>query len=217
MKAINCSTQFYLRLGMPFTILSISLLAGCATMNKEECLTADWRTIGYEDGAHGYMASKIADHRKACAEHGVTPNLQQYQAGREKGLRQFCREGNGYQLGVSGHAYAGTCPSDMERAFEAAYHQGREIYNLRYRIRANQNLVNRKKHHLKELKEELDHTNALLVGEGKSAAERVELLARSGEISKEMGKIEGEIHDLDVANGALNQQLAQVMAFNIYQ
>ena len=217
MKAINCSTQFYLRLGMPFTILSISLLAGCATMNKEECLTADWRTIGYEDGAHGYMASKIADHRKACAEHGVTPNLQQYQAGREKGLRQFCREGNGYQLGVSGHAYAGTCPSDMERAFEAAYHQGREIYDLRYRIRTNQNLVNGKKHHLKELKEELDHTNALLVSEGKSATERVELLARSGDISKEMGKIEGEIHDLDVANGALKQQLAQVMAFNKYQ
>ena len=217
MKAIDRSNHTCLRIAMPFAIVAISLLAGCATMNKEECQTADWRTIGYEDGTHGYMASKIAEHRKACAKHGVTPNLEQYQAGREKGLRQFCREANGYRLGVSGHAYAGTCPGDMERAFEAAYHQGRDIYNLRYRIRANENLASRKQHDLKELKEELDQTNAMLVSEGKSAAERVELLSKSGEISKEIGKIEGEIRDLDVANGALQQQLAQVMATNRYQ
>ena len=56
-----------------------------------------------------------------------------------------------------------------------------------------------------------------LIAAHSDAAERVELLARSGEISKEMGKIEGEIHDLDVANGALQQQLAQVVATNRYR
>ena len=31
----------------------LALLAGCATLNKNECLRADWYAIGLEDGARG--------------------------------------------------------------------------------------------------------------------------------------------------------------------
>ena len=37
---------------------------GCATMGKDECLSADWRTIGFEDGAGGYPASRIGQYRQ---------------------------------------------------------------------------------------------------------------------------------------------------------
>jgi hypothetical protein len=52
--------------------LSWTAFTGCATLGKEECLNADWFTIGFEDGARGYPASRIGDHREACAKHGVT-------------------------------------------------------------------------------------------------------------------------------------------------
>ena len=62
---------------LPLKLLATALLAlalpGCATMDKSECLTVDWRTIGYEDGVAGHSGDCIAQHRKACAKYGVAP------------------------------------------------------------------------------------------------------------------------------------------------
>ena len=105
-------------LGATFvTMLAILMvLAGCASLGKEECLNADWRTIGYEDGTRGYSGSRIASHRKACAKHGVTPDLDQYEEGRLLGLREYCTPRNGYRLGTMGKGYNGVCPSDLAPA-----------------------------------------------------------------------------------------------------
>ena len=60
-------------------------------MGKSECVTADWRTIGYEDGLRGYPADRIGAHRVACAKHQVAPNLPAYSDGRERGLVEYCQ------------------------------------------------------------------------------------------------------------------------------
>ena len=61
------------------------LLTGCAGgLSKDECLYADWRAIGYEDGARGAPASAVSSHRQACAKKaGVTPDMSEYLAGRD--------------------------------------------------------------------------------------------------------------------------------------
>ena len=118
-------------IGMVVTLL---LLAGCATLSKEECLMVDWRTVGYEDGVAGRTGDRIGQHRKACADHGVRPDLDAYQAGRAAGLREYCHPRNGYQVGVSGAGYGGPCPADLAPAFMAAYDAGRELYVRRYRV-----------------------------------------------------------------------------------
>ena len=46
----------------------------------------DWRTVGYQDGVNGFAGDRIGRYRNACSEHGVTPDLTQYQAGRDQGL-----------------------------------------------------------------------------------------------------------------------------------
>ena len=64
------------------------LLGACAAkMSKDECRTVDWRTVGYEDGVAGQPGDRIGEHRRACAEYGVTPDLTAYLAGRTAGLR----------------------------------------------------------------------------------------------------------------------------------
>ena len=63
-------------------------IAGCASMSKNECVMVDWRTIGYEDGVAGRAGDQIGRYRKACADHGVAPDLGAYQAGRAEGLRE---------------------------------------------------------------------------------------------------------------------------------
>ena len=43
---------------------AVLLLQGCAsTMNENECVHVDWRTVGYEDGARGEPADRLGQHR----------------------------------------------------------------------------------------------------------------------------------------------------------
>src|SRR5687767_3457821 len=80
-----------------FTAMTLLALAtACSSsMSKDECRTVDWRTVGYEDGVAGRAGDRIGDHRRACAEYGVSPNLAAYQAGRTQGLREYCQPHNG--------------------------------------------------------------------------------------------------------------------------
>src|SRR5215475_10016900 len=95
------------------------VLGGCASMSKDECLTVDWRTVGYEDGVAGFPGDRIAEHRKDCAKYGGSTSLELYQQGRAQGLQEYCQPANGYNIGVRGGGYAGVCPANLEPAFLA--------------------------------------------------------------------------------------------------
>jgi len=116
--------------------LAAALLGGCATgMGKDQCVAADWRTIGYEDGLHGLPADRIGAHRVACAKHQVTPNLAAYSEGRERGLREYCQPKNGFRAGINGSAYANVCSGAAEAAFIDSYRYGRQIHDARAELR----------------------------------------------------------------------------------
>lgn len=117
-------------------LLAAVWLGGCATgMGKEECLAADWQTIGYEDGLHGFPPDRIGVHRVACAKHQVAPNLAAYTEGRERGLREYCQAKNGFRVGLAGGGYANVCSGRDEAAFVDAYRSGRQIYDARAELR----------------------------------------------------------------------------------
>ncbi len=115
---------------VPLGLVFVWALGGCASMSAEECVTADWRTIGLEDGARGRTADSIGRHRKACAKAGVTADQTNYEAGRQAGLREFCQPSRGYDVGHRGETYQGVCPSDLEDAFLRAYEDGRYLHEL---------------------------------------------------------------------------------------
>jgi len=71
-------------------------MTGCASMSKQECLNANWKTIGYEDGSRGKPETSIQAHRKACAKINITPDLPQYQQGHREGARFYCKKHTGY-------------------------------------------------------------------------------------------------------------------------
>ena len=114
---------------------SLALIAaGCASLDKDECRTADWRAIGLEDGVQGRTLDRLGDHRKACAKHGVTPDTDRYIAGRTEGLATYCTPDNGYRVGRTGETYRGVCPELSIPAFAAAYNRGHELYTLHARL-----------------------------------------------------------------------------------
>jgi len=119
-----------------FAMTALLALAGCGggAMREAECTTADWRAVGYEDGAQGYGPEQLAERRKACADYGVAPDFDTYMAGREEGLAYYCRPQNGYNVGNSGYRYGGQCPAQMERDFVAAHSDGFGLYQRRTRV-----------------------------------------------------------------------------------
>jgi hypothetical protein len=120
-------------------MLCAALLSACATgMGRDECVTADWRTIGFEDGLRGFPADRIGAHRVACARHQVAPDLAAYTQGRDRGLVEYCQPRNGYRVGLHGSGYANVCPVATEAAFVDAYRWGRQIHDARADLRGTQ-------------------------------------------------------------------------------
>lgn len=187
-------------------------LSGCASMSEEECLVMDWRTIGYEDGLQGKSGAVIGNYRKACAKAGVTPDLDEYQAGREQGLQEFCRPQNGYNLGERGGRYNGVCPANTEREFLSAYDEGRTLYELRADVRRLESSVVSTQNEIDQLGEEMEHATLHMVSDGLSAEERLHILSQTKQMAERRGKLKDELRYLTEELGASRIRLEDYQA-----
>src|SRR5262245_13606325 len=116
------------------SVVLLALIAGCATLDKDQCLRADWYAIGLEDGARGQPLERAGDHRRACAEHGVTPKIEPYLAGRNEGLKSYCTYEKGFSVGRSGQSYSGVCPANLAGNFTAGFQRGKDLHDVRRRL-----------------------------------------------------------------------------------
>ena len=194
------------------SLISLLGLSGCSTMSADECITSDWHAIGFEDGARGYTADQLGNRRKACAKHGVTPDFESYQAGRERGLRQYCQPSRGFSLGAGGSRYNGVCPGDMEAAFVDAYNSGHQFYTLRSRVNSANSQINSKKHELDNTNDRIRSAEAQLISADTSIEERVLLLGDLKELSERTGQLDAEIAQLIEERAITQQQLAAYQA-----
>ncbi|WP_338849633.1 DUF2799 domain-containing protein [Massilia sp. W12] len=114
-------------------LLSLSMLCSCASLSRDECLRGDWWQIGMADGSRGAGMQQLAQHQKACAEHGVIPNAQTWLAGRKQGLLSYCQAENAFQLGRKNSSHiAGDCEEFQKPQFLAEYARGQEIWRLEH-------------------------------------------------------------------------------------
>jgi hypothetical protein len=183
---------------MPLYAVGALLLAGCSTtMNKDQCRSADWRTIGYEDGVAGHSGERIAQHRKACAEHGVAPDLDAYQAGRAAGLREFCRPYNGYRAGVNGVPYYDSCPADLAPAFVQAYDSGRELYVRTRRVTDLDAEIEDRRREIARLEGLVASRTLELVSVEATPEDRAQALLDTKQHAERIGRLKAEIPALE--------------------
>lgn len=179
-------------------LLFLLLLAqGCASLNKEECLVADWHLIGYQDGVAGKSPAAVGAYRKDCAKHAVVPDLVAYQEGRAEGLLEFCKAGNGYRLGKSGRALPVVCPAQLEAGFSAAYKQGRDIYLAQSAVNETHAKIHDRQESLQRIDEDKTYKLSELVADGLISEQRVLILYEISELEQERGSIEQEMADLE--------------------
>jgi len=180
------------------SLVAISvILQACATMNENECRLSDWRTIGYEDGAAGYPASRIGEHRQACAKHGIAPDLAAYQQGRDEGLRQFCQPNNGFNLGARGGSFNGACPADLAVDFSDAYQAGKQLHTLQSRVNSSASQIASKQRQLASTEDQLQAKELGVISDEATIQERAQMLLEAKELNETAGKLKAEIADLE--------------------
>jgi hypothetical protein len=162
-------------------------------MSGDECLTSDWQMIGFEDGSRGYGAERLGEHRKACAKHGVTPDLTAYRAGREEGLRDFCQPARAFNLGSRGGHYNGVCAAELEGDFLDAYRAGYHLYELQANVNSTNYQINARQNELDDIKEVTREKEALLIATETSTQDRILILADLKDLSERTGQLEAEI------------------------
>lgn len=163
-------------------VSSMFMLSACATLDKDQCLTADWEVIGYEDGTRGYQASRIGDHRKACAKYGVAPELASYTRGRDRGLHVYCTPQNGFKVGQTSSVFRDVCPGPMRAAFRKAWEYGSQIRTQRYDIRRLDSEILQSREAIQAMQEEIDLNEALIIRGAKGPRERAVLVRRNREL-----------------------------------
>ena len=156
-------------------LLSV-LMVGCATLNEDECVTADWYEIGYSDGVKGQPDSYLEKHRKACAKHGVRANLDDWLAGREAGLQRYCTAQKGYEEGLNNRTYHGVCEGRAADEFLRAYEQGQQLYQKRTLVSDLERDIAQTSEDIVALEDEWNAIRRDLLNDSLSAAERAELI-----------------------------------------
>lgn len=165
-------------------LLALILAAsGCATLNENECMYADWYAIGIEDGTRGQGMDRLGSHRKACAEYGVIPDTQSYGNGRDEGLKHYCTLSNGLRSGKSGSYYRGVCPAQLETDFMDGYQLGKRIHSVRSNLNSKQY--------------EIDQIEELLASEEIEEKEEYKLQYDLRDLEREVGRLQYELELLE--------------------
>ncbi len=172
-------------------------LSDCATLSKDECQNADWRMIGYEDGAKGREASKLGQHREACADHGITPDMSAYLTGRDQGLEQYCTGQRGFNEGRDGESYEGVCPANLEDGFLYGYEAGRLLYLARKAVKKTDNAIHDCEQERERLQAKIEKKEALVISDESTSEERAELLRDIKRLQKRYGKLGEQIRGLE--------------------
>lgn len=177
-------------------LLAVAAVSGCASMSSEECANSDWVAVGYEDGARGFGTDRFGSRRKACAKHGMTADFEAYQAGRERGLVEFCQPSRGFNLGESGGRYSGVCGAALEAEFLDAYRVGYQLYSLRADVNQANSLIQSKELELERTKDRIRQKEAELISDDIEIEQRLLLLADLKELVEHSGELDAEIEAL---------------------
>ena len=196
---------------------ALLMLSGCATLGKDECLNADWQSIGYEDGARGYKASRIGSHRKACAKHGISPNFDLYESGRLKGLEEWCTPRNGYQQGVHGKGYNGVCPDFLEGPFIKAMNHGKDVHAYAAQVSRQERDLKKMIADLDTLDMDLDAMEEALVAPGVSPRRRRQMLEEIRLLEEDRRLFLNDIADMEQALADMQAHLVRLQENHPYQ
>lgn len=193
-------------------VLAIFFSSACASLSKSECRNSDWSLIGYNDGAQGRATGRLEDHRRACAKHNVSPDMDRYLEGHARGVTQFCTLRNGLSYGEKGVRYEGVCPAALEPAFLRGFAHGKQVHDTNAelgRIRSQRSAAIKR---IEENQAAAAQLEKLLAAGGGSEESRRGWIRELKDLNAEKVALEDDIQRLDYDAAQLNGQLRALRA-----
>jgi len=192
-------------------LIALSILAlivgGCASITAQDCLNADWRAAGYQDGAKGEKETRVEFYQQACSKFSVAVDSSTYSKGYADGILAYCLPGSGNQAGLKGKEYKGVCPADLEAGFLPAYEHGKNIHRLKKELKTAKREFKKSKKKLKALTKTLDKKQAALEQASSKQKPTESLLKETAQLTEEKKALEEKINQLDQSIGALDSEI----------
>lgn len=195
------------RLLLGTMLLGTSLLAGCASLSKSQCLANDWQTVGYRDGLAGVQQANLMRHQNACMKHGINPDRQAYLAGWHDGVTQYCQPANAFRVGERGAGYGNVCPTHLQMDFDLAYQEGRQLYLAGAEVNRLRELLQSHDHRVRDIKTELTGIAAAMLESHHDAADRAAMLLTAKDLTEEKTHLERDMELLRVELAAKEEAL----------
>ena len=182
-----------LRVALPVAFCAV--LTSCQTLSKEECVVADWRVIGEQDGAAGYNPQdRFARHVKACTRAGIAPDQTLWYQGYQQGLPRYCTPLNGLSAGSQGKSYANVCPLDLDPGFREGYDLGRIHYQKSSEIR-------RLESRIRDLEQTIRNDEKLVYDNApdkREAQRRIDDNRRTiRDLDRDIGRLQGDLRRIE--------------------
>jgi len=209
MIRLRPSTNILIQLiSLPILALIIS---GCASITAQDCLNADWRVAGYQDGAKGEKETRAEFYQQACSKFNVAVDTSSYSKGHADGILAYCLPSNGSQVGLKGKEYRGVCPTELEADFLPAYEHGKNIHRLKEELKTAKRELKKSKKKLKAHTKSLDKKQAALEQASSEQKPTESLLKETAQLTQEKKALEEKISQLNQSIGALDSEIKTLM------
>lgn len=217
---ITNTTSTFTKNKLPSLLMLVFILfalTGCGHSKKEErqsaeCLTADWWSIGYEDGSRGVSPEYFTRHRKTCAQYGVTADITAWLDGRDEGMRNYCKPQNGYRLGAGGYRYENGCPPELEGPFLDAHSDGFGLYQRRMAAQEASERLNNARQRSKDLEFIIANKTKAMLLPDTSVLDRPEMVVEIKQLTEEKAKLSKTIPQLQSEYDAAQREYEQYQA-----
>ncbi|MBT9445384.1 MAG: DUF2799 domain-containing protein [Hyphomonadaceae bacterium] len=181
--------------------LGAAALAACETiggpaMSPAQCSVADWKALGYQDGAEGRVPERFVSRQQACIAVGYGADQEAYMAGRRDGLWTWCQPDRAFRLGLDGNSYNGVCPPELDGMFRDAHAEGYRAHTVVSALQSVESTITS----LRSERDDLEHKiQANQLGLERSATEE-ERQRHRGELDRLYGErrqVENRLHDAE--------------------
>ena len=177
-------------------VLLLFALAGCATMSAMDCVTADWETVGENDGTQGQPLSLMQTRKSDCLKHAVRLDEEAYMRGRAEGLLRYCTVKGGFEAGRHGHTYHGVCSGSAHAAFNRGYMRGNGVWEAEQFLSQADREVNDARTRVDRLERAIDELEDLIDDKDSTEEDRKKWRTQIRDNEKKLRRLRDRVQDL---------------------
>ena len=113
-------------------LLIVTFISSCGSQTRKSwgdfCTNNIWKEQGYYDATHALSYKMMNVYKEKCGEAFDKHEMNLYQFGFFKGVKEFCTYENGFKLGNQNVKNPRSCPFELSEQFNKGFKAGKANY-----------------------------------------------------------------------------------------